>query len=208
MERKRFINFRFSDFASGVWIAITVRFLGMFAFAIYGPFFLLYLNQTRGLTMTVAGTVVAIASLSGAVSQALGGMVTDRFGRRNTLIFFSAMDILVNIALTVSIAYTAPLWSIAFVYVVGSFLSGMKSPVTTSIIVDLAPRERLTEAYGIALQVLAGRVVNRWNARTKNPAAVLVRMFPVCLGLAADGFETIASLSLAEAVAPLIDPSR
>ncbi len=81
METKHsFMNFRFNDFASGVWIAITVRFLGMFAFAIYGPFFLLYLNQTRGLTMTAAGTIVAIGSLSSAFSQVLGGMVTDRFG--------------------------------------------------------------------------------------------------------------------------------
>lgn len=154
MERKRFINFRFSDFASGVWIAITVRFLGMFAFAIYGPFFLLYLNQTRGLTMTVAGTVVAIASLSGAVSQALGGMVTDRFGRRNTLIFFSSLDVLINIALTVTIAFSTPIWSIAFIYIIGGFLSGMRQPATTAIILDLAPKARLTEAYGIA-QIVA-----------------------------------------------------
>ncbi len=154
MERRRFINFRFSDFASGVWIAITVRFLGMFAFAIYGPFFLLYLSQTRGLTMTAAGTVVAIASLSGAASQALGGMVTDRFGRRKAMIFFSAVDILVDIALTLSIAFTTPIWSIAFIYIAGGFFSGMKQPAATAIIIDLAPGERLTEAYGIA-QIVA-----------------------------------------------------
>ena len=154
MERKRFLNFKFSDFAPGVWIAITVRFLGMFAFAIYGPFFLLYLSQTRGLTMTVAGMVVAISSLSGAVSQALGGMVTDRFGRRRSMVIFTAADILVHIALTFSIAYTSPIWSIACIYIVGGFLSGMKQPATTAIILDLAPAAKLTEAYGVA-QIVA-----------------------------------------------------
>lgn len=154
MERKRLISFRFSDFAAGVWIAIIVRFLGMFAFAIYGPFFLLYLNQTRGLTMTAAGTVVAISSLSGALSQTLGGMVTDRFGRRKSMIFFTAVDIMVNIALTASIALAAPIWYIALIYIAGGFLSGMKSPVATAIILDLTPAPRLTEAYGIA-QIVA-----------------------------------------------------
>jgi MFS family permease len=154
MERKRLISFRFSDFAAGVWIAITVRFLGMFAFAIYGPFFLLYLNQTRGLTMTAAGTVVALSSLSGALSQTLGGMVTDRFGRRKSMIFFTAVDIMVNIALTASIALAAPIWSIALIYIAGGFLSGMKSPVSTAIILDLTPAPRLTEVYGIA-QIVA-----------------------------------------------------
>lgn len=154
MERKRLINFKFSDFAPGVWIAITVRFLGMFAFAIYGPFVLLYLSQTRGLSMTTAGTVVALASLSGAVSQVLGGMVTDRFGRRKSMVFFSALDILFNIALTLTIALSSPVWSIALIYIVGGFTSGMKQPASTAIIIDLVPGPRLTEAYGLA-QIVA-----------------------------------------------------
>jgi MFS family permease len=154
MESKRFLDFRFSDFAGGVWIAITIRFLGMFAFAIYGPFFLLYLSQTRGLTMTAAGLVVAISSLSMAASQVLGGIVTDRLGRRKALIFFIIVDVLVNITLTVSVALTTPIWSIAFIYILGGFLSGMKAPISTAIIVDLAPGPKLTEAYGIA-QIVA-----------------------------------------------------
>jgi MFS family permease len=155
MENKRFLsNFRFGDFAGGVWIAITVRFLGMFAFAIYGPFFLLYLNQTRGLSMTAAGMVVAVSSLSTALSQAPGGMVTDRFGRRKSMMLFAALDILFYIALTVSIAFSTPVWAIAFIYILAGFNSGMKQPATTAIIVDLAPGPRLTEAYGLA-QIVA-----------------------------------------------------
>ncbi len=148
------IKFKFSDFTSGVWIAITARFLGMFAFAIYGPFFLLYLNQTRGLSMTVAGMVVALSSLSSAVSQVVGGMVTDRFGRRKSMVIFSAIDVMLYIALTLSIGFAAPIWTIAFIYIAGGFLSGMKQPATTAIIIDLVPGPRLTEAYGLA-QIVA-----------------------------------------------------
>lgn len=145
---------KFSHFETGVWIAITVRFLGMFSFAIYGPFFLLYLSQTRGLTMTAAGMVVAISSLANAVSQALGGVVTDKFGRRKSMVFFSGLDILFHIALTFMIAVSTPVWSIAIVYIAEGFIVGMKQPATTAIIIDLAPRQQLTEAYGLA-QIVA-----------------------------------------------------
>jgi MFS family permease len=155
LEIKKLLgNFKFSHFETGVWIAITVRFLGMFSFAIYGPFFLLYLSQTRGLTMTAAGMVVAISSLANAASQALGGVVTDRFGRRKSMVFFSMLDVLFNIALTFMIAVSTPVWSIAIVYFVEGFIVGMKQPATTAIIIDLAPRQRLTEAYGLA-QIVA-----------------------------------------------------
>jgi MFS family permease len=155
LEIKKLIgNFKFSHFETGVWVAITVRFLGMFSFAIYGPFFLLYLSQTRGLTMTAAGMVVAISSLANAASQALGGVVTDKFGRRKSMVFFSMLDVLFNIALTFMIAVSTPVWSIAIVYFVEGFIVGMKQPATTAIIIDLAPRQRLTEAYGLA-QIVA-----------------------------------------------------
>ena len=155
MERRKLSGyFTLSHFDKGVWIAITVRFLGMFAFAIYGPFFLLYLSQTRGLTMTTAGMVVAISSLASAVSQALGGIVTDKFGRRKSLVFFSTLDVLFNITLTFMVAVSTPVWSIAFIYILGGFISGLKQPATTAIMLDLAPRQQLTEAYGLA-QIVA-----------------------------------------------------
>ncbi len=155
MERRKLSGyFTLSHFDKGVWIAITVRFLGMFAFAIYGPFFLLYLSQARGLTMTTAGMVVAISSLASAVSQALGGIVTDKFGRRKSLVFFSTLDVLFNITMTFMIAVSTPVWSIAFVYIAGGFISGLKQPATTAIMLDLAPKQQLTEAYGLA-QIVA-----------------------------------------------------
>jgi MFS family permease len=154
IRKSSLFNFRFGDFVSGVWIAITVRFLSMFAFAIYGPFFLLYLSQARGLTMTAAGIIVAISSLGSATSQALGGVVTDRFGRRKSLVFFSMFDIFIYITLTIMTALSTPVWSIALVYITAGFNNGLRQPAVTAIIVDLAPRECLTEAYGIA-QIMA-----------------------------------------------------
>jgi MFS family permease len=155
LERKKaFGNFTFSYFESGIWITIIIRFLSMFAFATYGPFFMLYLNQTRGLTMTVAGMVVAFSAFPYAISQILGGVVTDRFGRKRSMLFFFGLDIVFNIALTVTIAASVSVWLITAIYVVGGIVTGLKQPAITAVLADLAPKDKLTEAYGLA-QILA-----------------------------------------------------
>jgi MFS family permease len=135
-------------------MTIIIRFLSMFAYAIYGPFFLLYLSQTRGLTMTIAGMVLALAAFPYAFSQILGGVVTDRFGRKRSLLFFFVLDILFNIALTVTVAVEVSVWFVIIIYVVGSIFTGLKQPAVTAVLADLAPKTKLTEVYGVA-QIVA-----------------------------------------------------
>lgn len=126
----------------------------MFAFAVYGPFFMLYLSQTRGLTMTIAGMAVALSAFPYAVSQILGGVVTDRIGRKRSLLFFFGLDILFYIALTVTAAASVSVWYIIVIYVVGGVVTGLKQPTITAVLADLAPKNRMTEVYGLA-QIMA-----------------------------------------------------
>lgn len=97
---------------------IIIRFLGFFSFAIFGPYFMLYLNQDRGLSLTIAGMIVAFSSVVGAVSQILGGVFTDRFGRRRTLLLFYGLGTLFNILLTLMVASSTSIWLFASVYIV------------------------------------------------------------------------------------------
>lgn len=155
MARRRLPGrFAFSYLGSDIWIAIIIRFLSMFAYATYGPFFLLYLNQTRGLTMTVAGMVLALSAFPYAVSQILGGVVTDRFGRKRSLLFFFGLDIVFNIVLTITVATAVSIWLITVMYVVGGIVIGLKQPTITAVLADLVPKHKLTETYGLA-QIMA-----------------------------------------------------
>jgi MFS family permease len=142
------------NYDSGIWITIIIRFLSMFVFAVYGPFFLLYLSQTRGLTMTIAGMVLAVAALPYAISQVLGGVVTDRFGRRRSLLYFFGLDIVFYITLTATVAASVPVWIIIVIYIAGGIVTGLKQPAVTAVLADLSPKTRLTEVYGLA-QIVA-----------------------------------------------------
>jgi MFS family permease len=153
-SRKLFGNLTLRHYEPGIGITIIIRFLSMFAYAVYGPFFLLYLNQTRGLTMTIAGMVLALAAFPYAFSQILGGVVTDRFGRKRSLLFFFAMDMLFNIALAVTVGAGVSVWFVIIIYIVGSIAVGLRQPAVTAILADLTPRTQLTEVYGVA-QIMA-----------------------------------------------------
>jgi MFS family permease len=154
-NRKRSSGFfTFSRFETGIWIMIIIRFLGFFSFAVSGPYFMLYLSRDRGLTLTLAGMLVAFSGLGSAFSQVLGGVFTDRFGRRRTILLFYGLGTLINIVLTVMIAASTTMWLFASVYIISGLVWGMTQPAVTAVITDLAPREKLTEAFGLA-QIVA-----------------------------------------------------
>ena len=133
---------------------IIIRFLGFFSFAVSGPYFMLYLSRDRGLTLTMAGMLVAFSGLGSAFSQVLGGIFTDRFGRRRMILLFYGLGTVINIVLTVMVAASTTMWLFASTYIISGLVWGMTQPAVTAVITDLAPKEKLTEAFGLA-QIVA-----------------------------------------------------
>jgi MFS family permease len=136
--------FSFSRFEKDIWIVVILRFVTMLGFAVYGPYFMLYLNRDRGLTMTLAGMIVALANLGGAFSQTLGGKFADRFGRRQTMLLFFGINTLISIGLTLMVSLSTTIWLFAIVSILGGFVWGMAQPAASAVITDQAARGTLT----------------------------------------------------------------
>jgi MFS family permease len=148
---KQFINITsVPHYEKGVWMMIVIRFINMLGYAIFGPYLMLYLNQDRGLSMTLAGLVLAFSSIGGSLIQIPGGAFTDRFGRRRTLLMFFSAGLLVNTATTVIISISSPIWLFGTIYVLSGFIWGMTQPAIMAVITDLTPKENLTEAYAMS----------------------------------------------------------
>ncbi len=113
------------------------------------PFLALYLHQDRGVSMTVVGSILLAGGLCAAVSQAAGGELSDRFGRRPILLVASLAGAFLYAGLAVLIGISAPVWAITLVYIAGRSMLTVTHPVSTAMVADFVPRERLTEAYGI-----------------------------------------------------------
>jgi MFS family permease len=99
--------------------------------------------------MTVVGIILLAAGLCSAISQALGGALSDRFGRRPILLMAASVSIFLYSGLAVLIGISAPVWAITIAYIAGRSMLTTTRPVISAMVADFTSKERLTEAYGI-----------------------------------------------------------
>jgi MFS family permease len=137
----------FKRFPSGVWLMTVVDMFVTIGFSIALPFLALYLHNERGLSMSVVGTIFLISGLCTAGTNMIGGMLSDRFGRRRLFITITTVSIFAYAALSVLIGISAPIWLIALVYIAARSIIGTINPTVMAIAADLSPKDRLTETY-------------------------------------------------------------
>jgi len=99
--------------------------------------------------MTFVGMIILAGGLSAAVSQAIGGALSDRFGRRPILLISALVSIFLYSGLSVLIGISAPVWAIAITYIAGRSMLTITRPVISAMVADFTSKDRLTEAYGI-----------------------------------------------------------
>ncbi len=139
----------FHRFEPGIWIVTVIQFFTVIGFSICMPFLSLYLYQDRGLSMTLVGLILLAAGLCSAVSQALGGALSDRFGRRPILLTAASVSIFLYSGLAVLIGISAPVWAITVAYIAGRSVLTITRPVISAMVADFTSKDKLTEAYGI-----------------------------------------------------------
>jgi predicted MFS family arabinose efflux permease len=139
----------FQRFSSGVWLMMVLDIFVTIGFSIALPFLALYLHDERGISMSLVGTIFLVGGLCTAVSNIIGGMLSDRFGRRRLLLMVSCIGIFTYATLALLIGISAPIWSIALVYIVSRGTTGTMQPTISAIVADLSPKVRLTESYAL-----------------------------------------------------------
>src|SRR5690349_2743331 len=107
-------------------------------------FLVLYLTQERGLSATTAGAVLAAVGIGDIASQLLGGWLSDRIGRRRTMLIGFLGTAVALIAL--GAATTLPGIAVA-AFGVG-MLAELFRPVGSAALADLPPEDRI-RAFGL-----------------------------------------------------------
>jgi MFS family permease len=123
-----------------LWAGALVNRLGAFIV----PFLSIYLTQQLGLSPVEAGMVVSVWGAGGLGAGPVGGLVSDRFGRRRALILSLSMGAIAM--LTLGLARSIP-HIIAATFALG-FFGEMYRPSVSAAIGDLVPPGDRTRAYG------------------------------------------------------------
>lgn len=109
------------------------------------PFLAFYLTGVRGFSLTATGAVLALFGLGAVASQVLGGVLTDRVGRRATL----AGGMLATAAAMLALGYvTSTPVVIAVVFVLGIAID-IYRPASQALVADLVGPADRARAFGL-----------------------------------------------------------
>lgn len=141
----------FNRYQPGVWIISLIGVLNSVAISLSLPFLALYLHENRGISMSLVGVIVLISGISSLIAQLLAGMITDKLGRRPLLKVTMSTSIILYAAMAILIGISAPVPVITTVYALVRAVLSMQRPAIQSVVADLAPKERLTETFGLLI---------------------------------------------------------
>jgi MFS family permease len=154
-----------------VWILQAGGLANMFGNGVIGPFLIIYLHNVRGISLGVAGLVLASASASALCSGFVGGALSDRLGPRAVL-SASLIVMAVGFALFPLIRNAWDAFGLTVLVGIGS---GAFWPSQSTLLSSLAPpdrrhtafaQQRMTMNVGLALGGLAAGAI----ARTDRPS--------------------------------------
>src|SRR5215208_2577858 len=135
----------YHDFPSLFWTVVGVRFVDGIGGTLLFPFFALYITQKFNVGMTQAGILLGMSSLFGLIGSTIGGALTDKFGRKQLILFgliFSAVSTL-GFGLVNEFSVLFPLM------VIVGLLSSVAHPAHDAMIADILPEKQRQEGFGI-----------------------------------------------------------
>ncbi|MCJ7435070.1 MAG: MFS transporter [Anaerolineales bacterium] len=77
----------YHEYPRTFWTVVIISFIDHIGGALIFPFFALYLTSKFDVGMTRVGVLFAAFSLSSFGGSAIGGALTDRFGRKGIIVF-------------------------------------------------------------------------------------------------------------------------
>ena len=139
------LNKIYHEFPRLFWVVVCVSFIDRIGGTLLFPFFALYITQKFEVGMTQAGFLLGISSFFGLIGSTIGGALTDKFGRKQLILFgliFSAVSTL-TFGLVTEISILYPLM------VVVGLLSSVAHPAHDAMIADILPEKKRQEGFGI-----------------------------------------------------------
>jgi MFS family permease len=135
----------YHEYPRTFWIVIAITFIDRIGGSLLFPFFALYITSKFNVGMTDVGVLFAAFSVSSFAGSAIGGALTDRFGRKGIIIF----GLIASSFSTVAMGFVT---SFHFFFILAFFiglLTDVAGPAHQAMIADILPEEKRADGYGI-----------------------------------------------------------
>jgi len=135
----------YDEYPQPFWILMLGSFIDRLGGALLFPFFSLYITFRFGVGMTEVGILFALFSIAAFAGNALGGALTDKFGRKSMFIFGLVASALSSLAM----GFVDDLNQFYALAAVVGLLSSAGGPAQSAMIADLLPEKKRADGYAL-----------------------------------------------------------
>jgi MFS family permease len=135
----------FKEYPRVFWIVIVITFIDRIGGSLLFPFFALYITSKFNVGMTDVGVLFAAFSVSSFAGSAVGGALTDRFGRKGIIIF----GLIASSFSTVAMGFIGSFHAFFLLALFVGILTDVAGPAHQAMIADILPEEKRADGYGI-----------------------------------------------------------
>ncbi len=133
------------EFDRAVLVLAVGDLVASFGFSLVFPFLTIYLTTVVGASATESGLVLGLYSITSIGSNAAGGWLADRFGRRRVMIGSIALTSLVIMAM----GQARDLTGVAVLTLALGIVDPAFVPAARAAVADVVPEQRRPRAYGL-----------------------------------------------------------
>ncbi|MCH7588067.1 MAG: MFS transporter [Chloroflexi bacterium] len=144
------IQSTYREFPQTFWVLTVASFIDRLGGTLIFPFFSLYITQKFNVGLSQAGVLLGIFSISSLVGSMIGGGLTDKFGRRNLVLFGLIVSALSS--LSMGLVNDLNLFYILAVFV--GLFSDVSGPAYQAMIADILEEDKRAEGYGMLRVVM------------------------------------------------------
>jgi len=144
----------YREYPSEFWILLLGTFIDRLGGALVFPFLTLYISRKFDVGMTQIGALFGVFSITNIVGSIFGGALTDRLGRKRTLILGLVLSALTSLLMGLAESFAV---LCAVVVGVGLF-ANIGGPAQQAMVADLLPEDKRAEGFGL-LRVVANLCV-------------------------------------------------
>lgn len=135
----------YREYPRTFWVVVAITFIDRVGGALLFPFFALYITGKFNVGMTDVGVLFAAYSLSSFAGNAVGGALTDRFGRKGIIIF----GLIASSFSTVAMGLIGSFQAFFFLALFVGILSDVAGPAQQAMVADILPEKKRADGYGI-----------------------------------------------------------
>lgn len=132
-----------------MWVLFWSMLIDGVGYSLISPYILLFLNQDLEVSMALGGLVLTVAGVIGAGGNMIGGLMSDRYGRRGIMVASMLLRSLTFILLALVVSFRSDFLTIAMLLTLSYFFGGVFQPANNAMVADITEPSKRMEAYGL-----------------------------------------------------------